>query len=135
MPVTDPYQAIADESRRFILDLLAARGPLRAGEIVARLPHISQPAVSKHLRVLRRARLVRDVREGRERWYELNPEPLAVVAQWLARYETIWDQRLQTLKTLAEQAQAEQAQAEQAQAEQEHARHSRAGKEQSPDAA
>lgn len=99
----DPYHAIADRNRRTILDLLHARGPLRAGDIVACLPHISQPAVSKHLRLLRAAQLVYDVPEGRERWYYLNPAPLCEVAEWLQHYEVVWDQRLQTLKRLVEQ--------------------------------
>ena len=99
----DPYHAIADRNRRIILDLLQAKGSLRAGDIVACLPHISQPAVSKHLRMLRAAQLVYDVPEGRERWYYLNPAPLREVAQWLQHYEAVWDQRLQTLKRLVEQ--------------------------------
>jgi DNA-binding transcriptional ArsR family regulator len=98
-----PYHAIADANRRRILDLLRDQGPLRAGDIVAHLSHISQPAVSKHLRVLREAELVRDVRDGRERWYHLNPDPLHQVAQWLQHYGPLWDSRLATLKQLVEQ--------------------------------
>lgn len=102
MALTDPYHAIADGNRRTILDLLRSRGPLRAGDIVACLPHISQPAVSKHLRVLREAELVRDVQEGRERWYHLNPAPLYQIVRWLQHYDALWDQRLDALKRLAE---------------------------------
>jgi DNA-binding transcriptional ArsR family regulator len=98
-----PYQAIADANRRQVLDLLRAKGPQRTGDLVAHLSHISQPAVSKHLRVLRQAKLVYDVKQGRERWYHLNPEPLAEIAQWLQHYESLWDERLETLKRLAEQ--------------------------------
>jgi DNA-binding transcriptional ArsR family regulator len=100
---SDPYHAIADLNRRKILDLLRAEGPQRAGDIVAHLPTISQPAVSKHLRVLREAALVYDVKAGRERWYHLNPDPLLDVAAWLDHYESLWDRRLRTLKALAEQ--------------------------------
>jgi DNA-binding transcriptional ArsR family regulator len=103
MSSVDLYHAIADANRRTILDLLQSRGPLRAGEIVASLSHISQPAVSKHLRVLRAANLVQDVQEGRERWYHLNPTPLRQIAQWLEHYDTVWEERLSTLKRVAEE--------------------------------
>lgn len=97
------YHAIADDNRRKILDLLRTEGPLRAGEIVNRLSHISQPAVSKHLRVLRQAKLVRAEQSGRERSYSLSPASLRSIAEWLAHYERLWDTRLETLKQLAEQ--------------------------------
>lgn len=96
------YQAIADTNRRFILDLLRTQGPLRAGDLVARLPHISQPAVSKHLRLLREAKLVRAEKAGREQIYHLNPTALRQIANWLAHYEPLWEERLATLKTLVE---------------------------------
>ena len=64
----NPYHAIADDNRRQIMDLLRTHGPLRAGEIVAHFPQISQPAVSKHLRVLRQAKLVHSSKAGREQW-------------------------------------------------------------------
>lgn len=99
-----PYRAIADQNRRKILDLLRDEGPLLAGDIVAHLPTISQPAVSKHLRILRETGLVRVVPAGRERAYHLNPEALRQVAEWLQHYETLWDKRLNTLKALAEKA-------------------------------
>jgi DNA-binding transcriptional ArsR family regulator len=86
-----------------MLDLLRTHGPLRAGEIVAHFPQISQPAVSKHLRVLRQAHLVNSKKEGRELWYQLDPVPLQPVAQWLGEYEILWNQRLERLKNVAEQ--------------------------------
>ena len=104
MPNSAPYQAISDANRRKILDLLRQQGPLRAGEIVAHFPSISQPAVSKHLRILRQASLVRAVADGRERAYHLNPDTLRQIATWLHEYETLWDKRLETLKTLVESA-------------------------------
>lgn len=97
-----PYRAIADNNRRFILDLLRAEGPLRAGDLVTRLGHISQPAVSKHLRILREAKLVRAEKSGREQLYHLNPNTLRQIVAWLARYEPLWDERLVTLKALVE---------------------------------
>lgn len=100
----NPYHAIADPHRRQMLDLLRQQGPLRAGEIVAHFPMISQPAVSKHLRVLRQAQLVRSSKNGREQWYHLDAAPLQLVATWLDEYETLWNQRLERLKQVAEQS-------------------------------
>ena len=100
------YQAIADPHRRQMLDLLRTEGPLRAGEIVAHFPHISQPAVSKHLRVLREANLVRSTKDGREQWYHLDPMPLQPLAHWLEAYEDLWNQRLQRLQQVAEKSAA-----------------------------
>ncbi|MGH7337877.1 MAG: metalloregulator ArsR/SmtB family transcription factor, partial [Myxococcota bacterium] len=71
------FEAIADPTRRQILDLLSA-GEYRAGELARRFP-ISRPALSRHLRVLRHARLVRETRRGRHRFYALCPDPLREV--------------------------------------------------------
>lgn len=102
MSDSTPYRAIADTNRRKILDLLREEGPLLAGDIVARLPAISQPAVSKHLRILRETGLVRVVPTGRERAYHLNPAALRQVAEWLHDYEGLWETRLAILKAVAE---------------------------------
>lgn len=97
------FRVIADPTRRRILDLLRLEGPQRAGDIAARFPRISRPAVSRHLRRLRRSRLVRPERRGRERWYHLNPEPLAdEVHGWVDLYRDLWRRRLTRLKQLAE---------------------------------
>ncbi len=99
-----PYRAISDPTRRRILDLLRDAGPQRAGDIAARFPAISRPAVSKHLRVLKQSRLVREIPEGRERRYQLNPEPLRkMYDSWLRHYEAFWTERLQTLKRVVEE--------------------------------
>lgn len=97
------YRAIADPNRRIILDLLRDEGPLRAGDFVDRLSHISQPAVSKHLRILRDAELVRAEKAGREQVYHLEPDALAQIAAWLTTYEPLWEKRLQRLKALVEE--------------------------------
>jgi DNA-binding transcriptional ArsR family regulator len=101
------YRAISDTNRRIILDLLREEGPLLAGDIVARLPHISQPAVSKHLRMLRQAQLVQADTVGRERRYRLNALALQQVAEWLHHYEPLWAERLANLKRLAEESAGE----------------------------
>lgn len=104
MPRHSPYRAVSDGTRRRILDLLRDTGPLRAGDIAAKFPKISRPAVSKHLRILRHARLVEEVQQGREHWYQLNPQPLREMYEsWLRPYEAFWTERLQTLKRIVEE--------------------------------
>ena len=63
---------------------------------------MSRPAVSKHLRVLRQAKLVQERREGRERLYRVDPSPLVDVARWLDGYRAFWQTSLDNLKTLIE---------------------------------
>jgi DNA-binding transcriptional ArsR family regulator len=94
------FQALADPTRRAVLDLLR-RGSQAAGEIAGAFP-ISRPAISKHLRLLRRAHLVREHREGRHRVYQLNPEPLRAVDSWLDQYRNFWKMNLANLKTFVE---------------------------------
>jgi DNA-binding transcriptional ArsR family regulator len=90
-------RAVADESRRTLLETLAS-GPATAGELAALLP-IARPGVSRHLRVLRDAGLVEARQEAQRRVYSLRPEPLAEVDQWLGRYRSLWEQRLDALHT------------------------------------
>jgi DNA-binding transcriptional ArsR family regulator len=90
------YAALAEPSRRQILDLLRD-GERSVTELVARL-NLSQPGVSKHLRVLREAGLVQVRPEGRRRWYGLRAQPLAEVDQWLAPYRAHWTGRLDALE-------------------------------------
>lgn len=94
------FQALADPTRRAVLDLLR-RGSQPAGEIAGAFP-VSRPAISKHLRLLRRAHLVREHREGRHRIYQLNPEPLRVVDHWLEHYRSFWSMNLTSLKNFVE---------------------------------
>ncbi len=85
------YEALADPTRRRILDLLLER-PHLVGELVDALG-ISQPGVSKHLRVLREAGLVRVRQDAQRRWYELRPEPLTEIDRWLAAYRSLWEEK------------------------------------------
>jgi DNA-binding transcriptional ArsR family regulator len=85
------YEALAEPTRRRILDLIRER-PRLVGELVNALK-ISQPGVSKHLRVLRDAELVRVRKDAQRRWYELRPEPLAEVDQWLEAYRDLLEVR------------------------------------------
>lgn len=90
------FAVLAEPTRRDILDLLRAR-ERPVGELVERLG-LSQPAVSKHLRVLRDAGLV-DVRpDAQRRVYRLRPEPLAEIDDWLAPYRKLWSRSLDRLE-------------------------------------
>jgi DNA-binding transcriptional ArsR family regulator len=94
------FQALADPTRRAVLDLLRGGGQ-PAGQIASAFP-VSRPAISKHLRLLRRAHLVREHREGRHRVYQLNPEPLRAVDSWIEQYRVFWAQSLNNLKAFVE---------------------------------
>ena len=92
----DIYHAIADPTRRAILDRLRDGG-LAVNEIASRF-EVSRPAISKHLRVLHQAHLVLESREGRNRVYRLNPEPLRELDRWLEDYRRFWTLNLMSLK-------------------------------------
>ena len=103
MTTISPYSAIADATRRAILDLLRDEGAQTAGGIAARFTTMSRPAISKHLRVLREADLVHAEERGREWHYTLHAAPLRPVYQeWLARYEPFWRDTLHRLKVHVE---------------------------------
>src|SRR3954469_8926574 len=89
--------ALADPTRRELLALLA-EGEIAAGDLAARFP-VSRPAISRHLRVLREAGLVRCRTDGRRRLYALDPAPLHELDDWLAPYRRFWAQRLDALDT------------------------------------
>jgi DNA-binding transcriptional ArsR family regulator len=90
------YAALAEPSRRRILDLVRGR-ERSVSDLVERLG-LSQPGVSKHLRVLRDAGLVDVRKDGRMRWYSLRPQPLAEVDRWLDPFRDHWSTRLDTLE-------------------------------------
>jgi len=90
------FDAVAEGSRREILDLLAA-GPRAVGEI-AREAGLSQPNASRHLRILREAGLVEPRVEGQRRIYELRPAGLAELIGWVAPYQRLWQGSLDALE-------------------------------------
>ena len=90
------FAAISEPARRQILELLRER-ERPVGDLVEHL-QLSQPGVSKHLRVLREAGLVRVRRDGKRRWYGLRAEPLAELDAWLAPYRELWAGRLDALE-------------------------------------
>lgn len=108
----DPFSAVADPTRRAILDRLR-RGDAPVAELAAGFA-MTRPAVSRHLRVLRDARLVRERRggdDGRQRVYALTPGPLRDVAQWAQAYQTFWPANLASLKQHLERSPAPSADA------------------------
>jgi DNA-binding transcriptional ArsR family regulator len=90
------FEVLAEPTRRRILDLLRD-GERSVGELVDRLT-LSQPGVSKHLRVLRDAGLVQVRIEAQRRWYGLRPEPLTEIDVWLEPYRRLWAQHLDALQ-------------------------------------
>ena len=100
------YEALAEPMRRRILDLLRER-PRLVGEL-AELLEISQPGVSKHLRVLRDVELVHVRQDAQRRWYELRPAPLAEIDTWLASYRHLWAASFDRLDTLLTDLQAKE---------------------------
>ncbi|CAI0888160.1 transcriptional regulator [Serratia sp. OLHL2] len=98
MNENDIFKALADPTRRTIFDKLAA-GSMNASALREGLP-ISQSAMSQHLAVLRNAGLVREAKRGRCVNYQVDPDGLAQIAQWLAKYRAYWPARIDALQTL-----------------------------------
>jgi DNA-binding transcriptional ArsR family regulator len=96
----DVYLAIADPTRRRIIELLA-RAERTVGEITARFA-VSISAISQHLTVLRQAGVVAMRRDGRTHRYRLRHEPLNEVARWVATHTTFWDGRMAALRAQVE---------------------------------
>ena len=94
-------EAVADTSRRQVLDLLLAHGEVTPTALAAELPFTRQ-AVAKHLAVLDRAGLVESTRHGREVRYSVRPEHLDVAARAMARVAARWDARLGAIKRMSE---------------------------------
>ncbi|MFC5531151.1 ArsR/SmtB family transcription factor [Cohnella yongneupensis] len=99
-PKQDVFQAIADPTRRGLLRLLD-EGEQPVTALSGHFP-ISRTAVSKHLRILQGAGLVRERKVGRETRYRLDAEPLLELKRWLAYYERYWDNKLNALKRYVE---------------------------------
>ena len=93
----DPFRALADPTRRAVLEYLAGR-PHGVNELVDHFD-VTRPAISKHLRILREARVVRERREGRNRIYELNPEGLSALREY---FDKFWTDALEAFKRAAE---------------------------------
>ena len=92
----DPFQAIADPTRRQIIQLLA-KDELAVKDISSHFP-ISRPAISKHLRILRQAKLVSERKHGKYRLYVLHPERLQDLRAWVTYFDAFWLDKLTNLK-------------------------------------
>ena len=93
------FRALSDPTRRSIFEELTRRGE-QTVHALTRHAGVSQPAVSKHLTVLKRARLVRHRRQGRETHYRAQPDALAPMANWLRDYGVFWRDRFDRLESL-----------------------------------
>lgn len=98
---TDVFNAIAEPRRRQIIDVLARRGALTVGTLVATLG-LPQPAVSKHLSVLRQVGVVAVTKRGQERVYNLEADELKAVHDWVKGFEKLWSHQLDRIKQRAE---------------------------------
>lgn len=96
-PLTDILKSAADPTRRAILTLLAQHGPTRVTDLAARFD-ISLNAVSKHIKVLERAGLVRRRTEWRDHYIEVDMTPLGEIDRWFSDLRSIWEQRLDALE-------------------------------------
>lgn len=104
----DVFAALADPTRRKIIEQLAGAGELPAAEIAARFP-ISAPAISQHLKVLQAAGLVSVEKRAQQRIYRINPEAMLELEGWARRLRQLWDSRFDALeKLLVEQMRKEQ---------------------------
>lgn len=97
---SDVFQAVAEPTRRQILDFLA-EGERPVNDVVHRLG-VAQPQVSKHLKVLREAGLVSARRDGKRRVYRVHGARLKSVHDWVREYERFWNRQLQGVKDIAE---------------------------------
>jgi DNA-binding transcriptional ArsR family regulator len=95
----DVFRALADPTRRAIFERLTRDGEQTVHALTDR-SGVSQPAVSKHLGVLKHARLVRDRRDGRETHYSAQPQALAPLIDWMSLYGTFWRDRFDQLENL-----------------------------------
>lgn len=95
-PSRDVFGALADPTRRALLDLLRG-GDRPVNELAAEF-HVTRPAISQHLRVLREHGLVTEEKVGRQRFYRLRAAALREVSAWIAAYEEFWDDRLARLR-------------------------------------
>ncbi len=100
IPEDDIFRAIADPTRRAILDQLR-KGPCTVNTIASGFDQ-TRPGISKHLRVLREAGIVEEAKSGRERFYRLKPTTLQPIDRWILTYRGFWQSQLDALKLYME---------------------------------
>ena len=97
----DTFTALAEPTRRSILEMLAANGNLSATDIYRKFKS-SPPAISQHLKVLREAKLVRVEKRAQQRIYYINPEPMKELENWVHRFAAQMEERYQRLDKILE---------------------------------
>lgn len=95
----DKFHALAEPTRRDIIEMLATNGQLCATEICDRF-HVTPPAISQHLKVLREAKLVRMEKRAQQRIYQINPDTMLEVEEWAKQMTQLWNQKFDALDTL-----------------------------------
>lgn len=108
----DVFNAIAEPRRRQIVEVLARRGSLAVGALVVAIG-LPQPAVSKHLGVLRTVGVVQVIRQGKQRVYHLDADKLKTVHDWVKAFESLWSHQLDRIKERAERRARQQTQTSQ----------------------
>ncbi len=103
----DVFYAVADPTRRSILDILS-RSPLTAGEIGMHFSNITQPGMSKHLRVLRKVNLVSVSVNAQKRIYSLNRDGFTEIELWISKYQKFWNNNLDSLGNFLDSKKEEQ---------------------------
>jgi DNA-binding transcriptional ArsR family regulator len=98
----DQFQALADPTRRKIVEQLAQHGQLSATEIAGRFA-ITPQAISQHLKILREAKLVRVERRAQQRIYRVNPDAMLEFEEWASRLRSLWEKRFDALEKLLEE--------------------------------
>ena len=97
----DIFSALADPTRRSIVEMLAKHGQLTATEIYDQFP-VSRPAVSQHLKVLREANVVRVEKRAQQRIYQINPQAVLELEEWAHQLRQIWSRRFDALERVIE---------------------------------
>jgi DNA-binding transcriptional ArsR family regulator len=97
----DKFDALADPTRRKIIEILAGSGELSATEICERF-NVSPPAISQHLKILREAGLVRMEKRAQQRIYQVNPQAVLELEDWAKGIKQLWSQRFAALDALLE---------------------------------
>lgn len=98
----DIFQALAEPSRRNIVELLAKKGQLSASDISDKFK-ISSPAISQHLKVLREANLIQMEKRAQQRLYQINPGAMSELGNWIKKITKLWDGRFNGLDEVLKQ--------------------------------
>lgn len=102
----DIFTALADPTRRHIIEILANKGRLTASDISDKF-HVSPPAISQHLKVLREAKLVDMEKRGQQRIYSINPLSIEEISRWIEKLKKRWEEKFSRLDNLLDKKRRE----------------------------